>query len=57
VDPRGQRITVLKLERKRYTVRGDYAPGERAASLLLKGFEADVREVFDAGKGKSRARK
>lgn len=48
VDPLQQRITVLSLADKEYTVFGEFTPGEQAASRLLEGFTVDVAEVFAA---------
>jgi Uma2 family endonuclease len=50
VDPQEERITVLRLSGKRFVVHGRRGRGERAASALLAGFEADVAAVFDAAK-------
>jgi len=46
VDPREERITVLRLDGKKYAVHGEYAKGTKAASHLLPGFEADVAATF-----------
>ncbi|MGH7215133.1 MAG: Uma2 family endonuclease [Tepidisphaeraceae bacterium] len=46
VDPQERRMTVLKLAGKTYAVHGEFGAGERATSVLLKGFEADVKAVF-----------
>jgi Uma2 family endonuclease len=51
VDPREQRVSVLTLEGQAYRVHGDFAPGERATSVLLPGFDVDVAGVFNAGQG------
>lgn len=51
VDPRDLCITVLTLDRGAYVVAGEYAPGQRAASRLLEGFDVDVAAVFEAAKG------
>ena len=48
VDPREQRITVLRLAEGGYVTHGDFAPGDRAASALLPGFEVEVHQVFAA---------
>ncbi len=49
VDPLEQRITVLALDGQAYRVHGIFAPGERATSVLLPGFEVDVEATFNAG--------
>lgn len=46
VDPRDERITVLRLDGKNYSVHGEYAKGATAASHLLPGFEVDVTTAF-----------
>ena len=46
VDPREERITVLRLDGKQYTVHGEYPKGAAAASHLLPGFEVDVTTAF-----------
>ena len=48
VDPRGETITVLRLEGDAYVEHGVHARGDKAASPLLDGFAADVAAVFDA---------
>jgi Uma2 family endonuclease len=50
VDPQAQKITVLSLKGRQYRVHGEFAPGERATSVLLKGFSVVVSDVFDAGR-------
>jgi Uma2 family endonuclease len=49
VDPETQRITVLVLEGGAYREHGAYGPGQKAASVLLAGFEVAVDEVLAAG--------
>jgi Uma2 family endonuclease len=49
VDPREQRITVLTLDGQAYRVHGVFAPGQRATSALLAGFDVDVEAAFNAG--------
>ncbi len=52
VDAQEQRITVLRLgEGGEYLVHGEFAPGSRATSVLLPGFEIDVAAAFAAGEG------
>jgi Uma2 family endonuclease len=46
IDPRDERITVLRLRGKRYVVHGEFAKGAVASSHLLPGFTVDVSEVF-----------
>ena len=46
VDPRDQQITVLTLAGERYAEHGVYKAGQRAASVLLAGFDVAVSEVF-----------
>jgi Uma2 family endonuclease len=49
VDPQERQITVFTLDGQTYRVHGVFAPGERATSVLLAGFEVDVEAAFDAG--------
>jgi Uma2 family endonuclease len=46
VDPREERVLVLRLERKRYKIHGDFSKGQAASSVLLPGFSVDVSELF-----------
>jgi Uma2 family endonuclease len=46
VDPRDERITVLRLRGKRYVVHGEFAKGAVASSHRLPGFTVDVREAL-----------
>ena len=48
VDPRLEKITVLKLEGNTYTVHGDFSRGGKASSHLLPGFTVDVSAAFDS---------
>jgi Uma2 family endonuclease len=48
VDPRSEKITVLKLEGKTYTVHGDFSRGGKARSYLLSGFTVEVSAAFDS---------
>ena len=50
VDPRDKTITVLALEGGAYRDLGVFGAGDTAESLVLDGFAADVRSVFDAQK-------
>ncbi len=51
VDPRRERVTVLTLPEgaAEYAVAGEHGPGDKAASVLLPGFEVDVAATFRAG--------
>jgi Uma2 family endonuclease len=46
VDPREERITVLRLSGKRYVVHRKFARGDTATSHLLPGFGVDVAAAF-----------
>jgi Uma2 family endonuclease len=46
IDPREERITVLRLAGKRYVVHGEFTKGTTATSHLLAGFAVDVAEAF-----------
>jgi Uma2 family endonuclease len=46
IDPREERLTVLRLARKRYVVHGEFGKGLTASSHLLPGFTVDVSEVL-----------
>jgi Uma2 family endonuclease len=46
VDPRGERITVLRLAGKRYVVHGEFLKGTTVSSHLLRGFTVDVSEAL-----------
>jgi len=46
VDPKLKRITVLMLSGNEYDVHGEFELGEKATSVLLKGFEVDVAEAL-----------
>lgn len=46
IDPRDERIIVLRLAGKRYVVHGDFLKGATATSTLLPGFSVDVTEAF-----------
>jgi Uma2 family endonuclease len=52
VDPETSLITVLTLSDTTglaYRVHGEFRPGETATSLLLEGFNVDVRALFSVG--------
>ena len=46
VDPREEKILVLRLSGKRYVVHGEFRRGETATSHLLPGFSVDVEKAF-----------
>ena len=46
VDPKEERITVLRLRGKRYVVHGEFGKGETAVSHLLDGFAVKVDEIL-----------
>ena len=51
VDPGEASITVLTLQGQEYALHGEFAAGEAASSVLLRGFKVDVDDVFsEAGK-------
>jgi len=50
VDPLLRQITVLELKGPEYAVHGEFKDGQKATSVLLPGFEADVTATFEAAK-------
>jgi Uma2 family endonuclease len=46
IDPHQQCVIVHRLEADRYAIHGRFQRGERAASLLLAGFEIDVTALL-----------
>jgi Uma2 family endonuclease len=46
VDPKIERITVLRLRGKRYIVHGEFPKGALASSHLLAGFNVEVTPAF-----------
>jgi len=46
VDSQEQRIVVLKLTGKQYSIHGEFAPGGQATSWSLPGFQVDVTQAF-----------
>jgi Uma2 family endonuclease len=46
VDPANSLITVFRLDGGKYTIHGQFSPGEQATSRLLPGFAVDVTTVF-----------
>jgi len=53
VDPQEQQITVLKLSGQSYRLHGQWSGEEVATSALLKGFQVQVKKVFEAAKKSS----
>lgn len=53
VDPKEQLLTILRLRGQKYVVHGEFGPGERATSALLKGFGVNVDDVFAVKGAKS----
>lgn len=49
VDPERQTITILALENDAYRLHGEFGSSSTASSLLLKGFDVKVADVFNAG--------
>ena len=54
VDPKQSKITVLKLQGKKYVVAGEHGPGSMAKSILLKGFEVAVDAALAGGTANGR---
>lgn len=54
VDPRDERITVLRLSGKRYVVHGEFEKRDVATSHLLPGFAVDVSAALAHGAGEAR---
>jgi Uma2 family endonuclease len=50
IDPQTERIIVFALKGKQYRVHGEFAPKQKATSVLLDGFSVDVSAVFEAGR-------
>ena len=46
VDFERRTLTVHRLDGERYTVHGEYSPGQHATSALLPGFAIDVTTLF-----------
>jgi Uma2 family endonuclease len=46
VDLEVRMVTVHRLDGERYTVHGEFRPGQGATSVLLPGFAIDVAELF-----------
>jgi Uma2 family endonuclease len=46
VDPERRTVTVHRLDGERYTVQGEFCPGQTATSALLPGFAIDVATLF-----------
>ena len=49
IDPEARTATVLALEGDTYREHGVFQPGQTAGSVLLPGFEIDVRALFSVG--------
>lgn len=49
VDPAERRISVFRLESDSYTLFGEFAAGQEAASGVLDGFRVNVTRVLQAG--------
>ena len=50
VDPAEETITVLILANGEYQLHGEFHPGTSATSVLLPGFEVNVKSCFDVGR-------
>ena len=46
IDPVRQRVIVYYLNEREYAAPSEFAPGEQATSMLLKGFSIDVSLLF-----------
>ena len=46
VDPKTRTVQVHKLDGNNYALHGEFGEGETATSVLLSGFEVDVRALF-----------
>lgn len=55
VDPREQRITVLRLSGKRYIVHGEFESGTVALSHQLSGFQVEVSKAFTQSTARSKS--
>jgi Uma2 family endonuclease len=53
VDPKHERITVLRLDGDQYAVHGDFGKGTVATSILLAGFTVDVTAAFASQLGRA----
>jgi Uma2 family endonuclease len=50
IDPELRTVMVHRLEGGRYTVHGEFQPGQQAASALLPGFAVDAAALFAVAK-------
>ena len=57
IDPREERILVLRLAGRRYAVHGEFSRGTSASSHLLPGFSVDVNEALSRRAGAAAAGK
>lgn len=46
IDPKEQKVHVLRLADGRYQVHGEFVPGQTADSVVLPGFTVDVSRLF-----------
>ncbi|MFM9966401.1 MAG: Uma2 family endonuclease [Planctomycetaceae bacterium] len=53
VDPDQSLVSVLTLAGSKYVVHGEFGMGTRATSVILKGFEVSVDELFNLPAGES----
>lgn len=49
IDPKEQKVHVLRLADGQYDVHGEFVPGQTATSVVLPGFTVDVSRLFGAG--------
>ena len=54
IDPSTETITVLVLVNGEYQLHGEFLPGMSATSVILSGFEVNVKSCFDAGQTEER---
>jgi Uma2 family endonuclease len=48
IDPETQLVTVHRSHSDKYAIHGEFAPGERATSVLLQDFAVDVAALFES---------
>jgi Uma2 family endonuclease len=46
VDPQERKVTVLTLEGTEYREHGVYVAGDTATSVLLSGFQVELKDLF-----------
>jgi Uma2 family endonuclease len=51
IDPETQRALVHRLDGDRYTMHGEFMPGQQATSALLDGFVIDIAALFATAEG------